>query len=71
MKVTVISPFHIEVERTNTEWLRDRLQSGMDREAVRGIWKEETDTQEISWEYFRSIVDAHMYSKMLKPWRME
>jgi len=36
-----------------------------------GEWKEETDTQEISWEYFRSIVDAQMYSKMLKPWRME
>jgi len=41
-KVTVISisPLHIEIEQSETEWLHDRLQANINREAVQGIWKE-------------------------------
>ena len=70
MKVTVISPFHIEVEQSETEWLHEQLQSDMHRAAVRGVWKEEGDTYGITWNHYRSIIDAQL-SIGSTPWKME
>jgi len=42
MKVTVISPFCVEVEQSETEWLHDRLQSSMSRAAVLSGWTEKS-----------------------------
>lgn len=71
MKVTVISPSCIEVEQSETEWLQMQSQLEMDRAAVRGLWKEGKDLHGITWELYRSIVEARMYAGTLARCRVE
>ena len=41
------------------------------RRILNGEWKEVDDTQEITFKYFRSIVETQLYVSTLEPWRME
>lgn len=39
-------------------------------DALEGEWKEEGDTQDITWGYFRSIMDAQLYARTLERWKI-
>jgi hypothetical protein len=57
MKMTAISPFCVEIEQSETEWLHDRLQSNIHRAGVQGEWKQTRPDMMIYTQIHRLLVN--------------